>query len=102
MTNEIQAEPPDPRRRRFDDSSDNPLRKTSDGVPFWVWLLIGVGVLFCIVPVLGALTWFLLPFEPAAPMREKPAPTPIDIPEKLPGQRGVRANHRRLGAGSIP
>jgi hypothetical protein len=73
MTEEIQAEPPRPRRRRFDDADDEPIRKPPEGIPGWTWLLIGAATIFCIVMVLGALTWFLMPM-PAVPPPVDPQP----------------------------
>jgi hypothetical protein len=84
MSDEIQAEPPEPRRRRFDDSGETPVQKPSEGIPVWVWLLVGMGGLFCACPLLGAVTWFLLDIGPTQPMPAKPAPAPLERPEQVP------------------
>jgi len=90
MAEEFQAEPPRPRKDWGDDVDDRPVKRSSEGMPVWGWVLIGVGALMlCLLPALLALSVLLFDFRAAkapapAPPQAVPAPAPVPEKEKAP------------------
>jgi len=87
MAEEFQAEPPRPRRDWGDDVGDRPVKRSSEGMPAWAWVLIGVGALsLCLVPavLVGGLLFLQPSAPPPVPPVVAPAPAPVAPPEDAP------------------
>jgi hypothetical protein len=60
MSDEIQAERPDPSCTHFDDASSLSVEKRARRIPLWGWLLIGNFAPAVVLAGLLALQWYLL------------------------------------------
>lgn len=86
MSDDIQSDPPRPRKDWGDEAGDQPVQQRTEGLPIWAWLLIGLGaVSICAAPIVFA-AFFL--FLRASPSKVPPPPpvAPVPAPVPQPGE----------------